>query len=307
MRELTKQEACTAPASFMYIFATDEFLSYIEPKYANIIKGKRANQVKILMLSADKYLKDEKRWTEYGEAIRSAFIEMYGMQPIEALSILAQGGSVAGKNWKEGIYGIGATANIDFGKTVNGHSVFCNSKDGHIYVGTVNNEGNPSGATDITDESKTVYKTIKRQAIPYQLFSREMEGMTFMTQYNKTRKQYDAQSYSTSDGEFSARTGAALTGINGGDIWGTIIMYLEKFVEWLISIFVKSEDQKEPITAANTLPSQTGDGFVQTAGMSTGAKIALALAAGGAILYGTTPSGKKTMKKMFATKKSRRR
>ena len=297
MRELTKQEACTAPASFMYIFATDEFLSYIEPKYANIIKGKRANQVKILMLSADKYLGDEKKWTEYGEAIRSAFIEMYGMQPIEALSILAQGGSVAGKNWSEGVYGVGATANIDFGKSVNGASVYCNSQDGHIYAGT----------TDITDESKTVYETIKGQTIPYQLFSQEVEGMTFMSQYNKTRKQYDAQSYSTSDGEFSARTGAALTGINGGDIWGTIIMYLEKFVEWLISIFVKDEDKKQPITAANTLPSQTGDGFVQTAGMSTGAKIALALAAGGAILYGTTPSGKKTMGKMFATKKSRKR
>lgn len=297
MRELTKQEACTSPASFMYIFATDEFLSYIEPKYAYIIKGKRSNQVKILMLSADKYLGDEKKWTEYGEAIRSAFIEMYGMQPIEALSILAQGGSVAGKNWKDGIYGIGATANIDFGKSVNGASVYCNSQDGHIYAGTL----------DITDESKTVYKTIKGQAIPYQLFSRETDGMTFMSQYNKTRKQYDAQSYSTPDGEFSARTGAALTGINGGDIWGTIIMYLERFAEWLISIFVKEEDQKQPITAANTLPSQTGDGFVQQAGMSTGAKIALALAAGGALLYSTTPSGKKTMGKMFATKKSRKR
>lgn len=293
MRELTKQEACTSPASFMYIFATDEFLSYIEPKYAYIIKGKRANQVKILMLSADKYLGDEKKWTDYGEAIRSAFIEMYGMQPIEALSVLAQGGSVAGKNWEEGIYGIGATANIDFGKSVNGASVYCNSQDGHIYAGTL----------DITDESKTVYKTIKGQAIPYQLFSREMEGMTFMTQYNRTRKQYDAQSYSTSDGEFSARTGAALTGINGGDIWGTIIMYLERFAEWLISIFVKEEDQKQPITAANTLPSQTGDGFVQQAGMSIGAKIALALAAGGALLYSTTESGKKTMGK----KKSRKR
>lgn len=293
MRELTKQEACTSPASFMYIFATDEFLSYIEPKYAIIIKGKRSNQVKILMLSADKYLGDEKKWTEYGEEIRSAFIEMYGMQPIEALSILAQGGSVAGKNWSEGVYGIGATANIDFGKSVNGASVYCNSKDGHIYAGTL----------DITDESKTVYKTIKGQAIPYQLFSRETEGMTFMTQYNRTRKQYDAQSYSTSDGEFSARTGAALTGINGGDIWGTIIMYLERFAEWLISIFVKEEDQKQPITAANTLPSQTGDGFVQQAGMSIGAKIALALAAGGALLYSTTESGKKTMGK----KKSRKR
>lgn len=298
MKELTIQQARTAPASFMYIFATDEFLSYIEPKYANIIRGKRGNQVKILMLSADKYLGSIDKWTEYGEAIRSAFIEMYGMQPIEALSILAQGGSVAGKNWKEGIYGIGATANIDFGKSVNGASVYCNSQDGHIYAGT----------TDITDESKTVYETIKGQVIPYQLFSKEVEGMKFMTQYNKTRKQYDAQSYSTSDGEFSARTGAALTGINGGDIWGTIVMYFEKFVEWLISLFVKNEDQKEQISAANTLPSQSADGFVtKEAGMSTGAKIALALAAGGALLYGTTPSGKKTMKKMFATKKKSRR
>ena len=71
--------------------------------------------------------------------------------------------------------------------------------------------------------------------------------------------------------------------------------------------FVKEEDKKQPITAENTLPSQTGDGFVQQAGMSTGAKIALALAAGGALLYSTTTSGKKTMGKMFTTNKSRKR
>ena len=300
MRELTIQEACTAPASFMYIFASDEFLSYIEPKYARIIKGKRGNQVKILMLSADKYLGSSDKWTQYGEAIRSAFIETYGMQPLEALSILAQGGSVAGKNWKEGVYGIGVTANIDFGVSVNGQSVFCNATDGHIYV----------GSTDITDESKTVYKTVSGQTIAYQLFSKETDGKTFMTQYSKTRKKYDAQSYSTADGAFSARTGSALTGSDSADIWGTILMYLEKFVNWLISLFVKESDQKQQITAENTLPSQAGDGFVQTAGMSTAAKVALALAAGGALLYGSTAKGKKTFAKMgksFAPKKSRRR
>ena len=49
--ELTLEEAKQHPECFMYVWATDQFLAAIEPKYAKIIGAKRANQKKVLMLS----------------------------------------------------------------------------------------------------------------------------------------------------------------------------------------------------------------------------------------------------------------
>lgn len=295
MRELTIKEACTSPASFMYVWADDQkFLPYIEARHREIIRGKKKNQVKILMLSADKYLKDPNRWTEYAEAIKKAFIDAFGMTPFNALCVLAEGGTVAGKNWNEGVYGVGSLYTSEFsGYEINGQKVIVDPTDGRILKGSV----------DITDASKDVIGAGGKITDRYS----RGESVTFHSHYYKIKKAWYAQSWSDDNGEFSARTGNAISSIDSSDIWSDIEMLLNKFVEWLTSLFVKDEDKKEPITAENTLPSQKGDGFVQQAGMSTGAKIALALAAGGALLYSTTTSGKKTMGKMFTTKKSRKR
>lgn len=104
--ELTITQAQKNAANFMYIWADKkEFLQKIDKKYANIIEGKKLNQIKLLKLSAQKY---GKSYEEYTDAIREAFIATYDVTPAEALVILAQGGSIAGKNWSEGVYGIGA-------------------------------------------------------------------------------------------------------------------------------------------------------------------------------------------------------
>lgn len=268
--ELTITQAQKNPANFMYIWADEKnFLQKINKKYANIIRGKKANQIKLLKLSAEKY---GKSYDEYTDAIRHAFIDTYDVTPAEALVILAQGGSIAGKNWSEGVYGIGALYVNVF---TNNQAITVRESDGHI----LNN------GTDITDESRTVYTTIKKQAVPYQLFA-TVDDVIYMSQYNKTRKKYHAQSYSTAQGQYSARTGNEINTSDSADIWGTILSSIEIVVQWILSIFGGVTTNRETISAENTLPNQQEDGFVQEAGFGSATTTLLLLVAGGALLAG---------------------
>lgn len=269
--ELTITQAQKNPANFMYIWADEKnFLQKINRKYANIIRGKKANQIKLLKLSAEKY---GKSYEEYTDAIREAFIATYDVTPYEALVILAQGGSIAGKNWSEGVYGIGALYVNVF---TNNQAITVRESDGHI----LNN------GVDITDESKTVYTTIKKQAVPYQLFA-TVDDVIYMSQYNKTRKKYHAQSYSTAQGQYSARTGNEINTSDSADIWGTILSSIEIVVQWILSIFGGvTTTERETISAENTLPNQQEDGFVQEAGFGGATTTLLLLVAGGALLAG---------------------
>lgn len=268
--ELTITQAQKNAANFMYIWADKkEFLQKINKKYANIIEGKKLNQIKLLKLSAEKY---GKSYEDYTNAIREAFIATYDVTPYEALVILAQGGSIAGKNWSEGVYGIGA---IYVNVFTNNSAITVRESDGHI----LNN------GVDITDESKTVYTTIKKQAVPYQLFA-TVDDVIYMSQYNKTRKKYHAQSYSTAQGQYSARTGNEINASDTADIWGTILSSLEMVVQWILSIFGGVTTNRETISAENTLPNQQEDGFVQEAGFGGATTTLLLLVAGGALLAG---------------------
>lgn len=267
MTELTISQACEHPADFMYIWASDDkFLRYIPQKYANIIKGKRANQRKILALSAEKYGAQQ---TAYEGAIYNAFIEAYDHTPAEALVILAQGGSIAGKNWSEGVFGIGAVQSFS-----NNPNILVDAKTGHIY----------NGGTDITDTSKTVYSTVKGSVFPIQYVA-QLDGVTYMSEYNKTLKKYYASTWSNADGTFSAKSGSAVKSSQSADIWGAIVASLDKFINWLLQLFTGSS--VETISAENTLPSQTADGFASAesgSGIAEASGILLALAAGGALI-----------------------
>lgn len=268
--ELTITQAQKNPANFMYIWADKkEFLQKIDKKYANIIEGKKLNQIKLLKLSAQKY---GKSYEEYTDAIREAFIATYDVTPYEALVILAQGGSIAGKNWSEGVYGIGELYVNVF---VNNHAITVRESDGHI----LNN------GADVTDESRTVRTKINKQAVPYQLFA-TVDNVIYKSQYNKIRKKYYAQSYSTAQGQYSARTGNEINASDSADIWGTILSSLEEVVEWILSLFGINTSNRETISAENTLPNQQEDGFVQKAGFGDATTTLLLLVAGGALLAG---------------------
>ena len=286
--ELTLDQAIKHPESFLYVWATDEFLGAINPKYAKVIYGKRQNQKKVLMLSADKYLGSWQKVDQYYQEIANAFVEIYGVSPKEALIILAQGGEVAGKNWSKEIYGVGTLPTSTFkGITANGESVTVDKTTGHIYRNNV----------DITDTSRTVETEIGGKLIPFQLFGTDDLGTTFMSQYNKTLKKYYAESYQTEDGQkYNAYTGKGVSASDSSNIWGNIELnwdWIRNILNWILSIFnipgipsVEGSSSVEQLSASNTLPNQKTDGFVSKAGTDETGVILLCAAAAGYLLMG---------------------
>ena len=288
LRELTIEEAKKSPASFMYVWASDKFLAAIPRRHARVIFMKRAHQKKILMLSADKYLGDQNKVNEYYSAIETAFYNTYGMSPYQALITLAQGGTVAGKNWEKGIYGIGEVKV----NTFYGSNLTVDKNTGDIL----------SGGTVVSDNKKTVYANLSKKNVgAYQKFYTDGNGKTYMSQYDKKTKSYYAYSVSNSDGSiYSAADGKSMTQADSADLWGNIQMLLQKVMDWFLELFAKDEKTKEPMTVENTVPNQTGDGFSYVPGeepLLGSASALLLLAAGaGLILSGGVLGGKKKKK-----------
>lgn len=283
--ELTLDEAKKHPESFMYVFVSDDFLRAIKRQYAEIIFRKRANQKKVLMLSADKYLGDYREWTQYYEAIEASFKEMYGVTPHDALIILAQGGEIAGKNWAEGMYGVGALyPNTFAGVNANGGSVTVDKTTGHIFY----------NGTDITDESLTIYGDVKGKTMAISFSGKDANGNVYQSMYNKTYKKYYAYRWTNNDGQKFNGNGKTVSSDESASIWGNITLdwdFLTNILNWILSLLgmpaipnVDGSTDTKQLSSENTLPNQTADGFAQEAGMTDAAGLLLILAAGGALV-----------------------
>lgn len=293
--ELTISEAIKHPECFMYVWASDAFLNAINPQYAQIIRVKRANEKKVLMLSADKYLGGWDKVQQYYDAIAKAFKEEYKVYPDEGLIILAQGGELAGKNWSEGIYGVGALTDTFKGVDANGGAVTVDKTTGHIFY----------NGKDITDESKTVYGNVKGSVFPINYFGVDDFGSIYKSQYNKTLKKYYAASYVNDNGVTISASGKVSDGTESNSIWSAITMnwdWIKNILNWLLSIFgvqpipETGDTSVETLSADNTLPNQKTDGFVTQSGMGDTGVILLCAAAAGYLLYGTKGKKKKGIK-----------
>lgn len=274
--ELKIEEAKKSPANFMYCWVPDEFLQAIPSKYANIIAVKRANQRKLLMLSAKKYLGSADRWTEYLDAIYVAFKDAFGIYPTEALIKLAKGETVAGKNWKAGVFGVGGIKTDKF----KGTNITVNKTNGSIkgknlsFLETAyGDDGYPLQHAYIDNKSGKTYMSMKAD-----------DGNWY------------AYAMSDADGNtVSEFTGGELSSSDSATIWETVILKFNEFLEWLINLFSGSSE-KETINANNTLPSQTKDGFAgdnpspSPAGFGEIAALALVAVAAGMVLL---PENKK--------------
>ena len=281
VKELTLDQARKHADCFIYIFASDAYLKEISKKYAAVIRTKRANQRKLLTLSAQEFLNSnaqygDKYYNQYVTAVYDGFVEIYNMKPLEALVKLALGEEVTGKNWSEGVYGVGAV----HAATFYGTNITVNATNGHI----------TKDGVDYTDESKTVYKEIKGTAVPYQLFA-VINDVTYMSQYNKTYKKYYAQTYSSNSGTYSAKNGTTVSATDSASLFSNVQLGAWDFLEWiksLLSFFGINfgSSTTETITESNTLPNQQADGYVQESGLSEAAAIALLAVAGGTLLAG---------------------
>lgn len=270
MLNLTKEQILQNPANFLYLFADEQlFLQRIDAKSASIIRAKKSNQQQVLVNAVT-----SANYNSAIDEVRTAFTNIYGMSPEKALVTLANGGEVAGKNWAEGIYGVGAVKRQDF---VQNTSVKV-SEDGTI---TVN--GTAVQTTDTYGRGK------KGATVAYTRSYTDDNGNTFTAQYNKLTGKYYALSYTTKEGEKQNADGKAISNADSSTIWCSVIESFQSFIEWLVSLFTGG---RQTITASNTLPTQQ-DGFVQESG--TGWYVVAALAVG-ALLYGMPKVGKKNRK-----------
>lgn len=267
MAKVSIQDCYTSPEAFLYVFATDEYIARLGTKAQKIITQKRANQNKILLQSAAGGPSVE----SLQNALREGFIQIYGQTPADILIRLANGETVCGKNYSDGVYGVGAIYQPNF---VQNNSVLVDEKTGQFIV-----NGTPvTGATIIYGNN-----------CPDNIYGyswQDEQKNTYSSRYVKTQKKYYAGQYMTADGTKQTPKGTVLSAGETGNIWETVIGYLDKLVQWIISIFGGASNSSM-INSSNTLPSQT-DGFVEKseAGLGTWGTVLLALAAVGTLLAG---------------------
>lgn len=124
MAKKTLETLLQCPTDFLYLWASDEFISQLGSK-AKIIREKKYYQYQSLWRTmvdntesknADELQKTYQSWTkQIAEAIKG----IYGMTPAEILVKLAMGEPVLGKNWNEGVYGGIGKTKLSFSQTTN--------------------------------------------------------------------------------------------------------------------------------------------------------------------------------------------
>ena len=274
IKDLPLEEAKQHPASFLYVYADNDFLNSIDEKHREIIREKGFNQKQWMWVSAGE---DKLKFEAYKIAVRLAFTDMYGMDPYEALLRLAAGETIAGKNWNEGIYGIGSLAT-----TFADNQGYTVSKDGHFYK---------NGKLIPDDQTKVEYANNDGTGIIYKrYYTDQVTKTTYALIYNKTLKTYKADSYSLENGGVYSPMGMHIGGADGSTMWGNVIMnVVNAIINWFLNLLgINTDGSKEQLTVDNTLPSQVEDGFAGVEPLISGSTMLMLMAAGGMLLYGGT-------------------
>lgn len=298
MIEMTLDEVRAQAANYMYVFATEDYLKYLPKKYAAIIRAKKYNQKKVLALSAEKYYGDPspegQAYKNYVQAVRDGFLENYGMLPGEALVLLAEGKTVAGKNYEAGVFGIGAAKSATFtGVAIDDKEVKVDPETGQIVI-----DGR------LYPTTQTIYDTKKGDDLGrYQQVYMDDNNYTFVSQYNKSDRKWYACTWSSgmTGKTYKASNGKETSASKMSSVWESLALAFDGWDDWLKSVIEQllgvntQAANGEPLSAKNTLPNQTADGFVtEDGGLMEAGGILLALAAGGALLTGGLMKGKKS-------------
>lgn len=242
---LTMEDVLKSPTAFLYIFATDNFLSQLDNKTAKIISSKRRNQKQLLVSIVTS--------TGYNDAVQKlskAIQDAFGYTPARILIKLAEGETVAGKDWANGVYGVGATRYEGF----SGTDITVDRTTGKI----MQNGQEVAGQTAVYGGSgKKSYTT----------YTATVDGTVYTSQYKDGS--YYAGNYTNSDGNTYSADGSE-TGLAGfSNIWSSIssfLPYISAIVKFVTSLFPDlygstSMANRTYITASNTIPSQS-DGFL---------------------------------------------
>lgn len=279
MAKKTLSDIKKCPIDYLYLWASDEFISQLGNK-ARIIKQKKYNQYQTLWkavvsnnesASAEKLQEVYKQWTsEIADTIKAT----YGYTPGEILVRLAMGQEVAGKNFDKGVYGVGNTSTTSF---VQNSSVQVNPLTGVVMqnglpmpnqTAVYGNDGNVIGySTQVGDKQYQSYFVGGK---------------------------YSALSFSDPDGVQYAN-GNPFNDSNAS-FWQNANNYkpiIDNVLSWISSIVNHYFPNRTVLTQNNTVPKQTE--WVETED-NTGLWIAGGLAVGALLLTMAKPFGGKRKK-----------
>lgn len=265
-----------SPIDFLYAFVTEDFLGlvaeYISTTAARTIRQKRQYQIKYLTIiygGADKVNYDE---------VRELIKGHYGLTPMQILCKLLQGDTVAGKNWREGVYGVGATKYMDgYASDANlkvdtATGALIDKSTGQRYQGvaTYDKKGN------ITD------------------YTYSLNGGTYTTKYDKSTGKFYANTYGTADNMYYADN-SKYSPETASSVWeniSTAMPMIENFLNWLSSVMGSFGITGKVATVKETVMSQKELSTSVPQGSESG--LSTAIIAGAALLGGMLIlSGKK--------------
>lgn len=272
------------PIDFLYLWAGDEFISQLGNK-ASIIAEKKYNQYqtlwRIMVDVADQgsesaNLNEFKRWTN---EIASAIYDIYNRTPAEILIDLASGKTVAGKNFNNGVFGIGEAASTSF---VQNSNYQVNPETGQIIAGSGGDLRTELHQTPIYGESGDVTG-----------YSYTAGNTQYQSHYQNG--QYVALSYSDVNGVQKANGGSYDS--TEASFWQNAENYvpmINSIVEWVLRLISQLlPGQRTVLTSENTVPKQSE--WVYEESNASGAL--LAMVAAGALIFGTSDNKKRKKNK----------
>lgn len=243
MAKKTLSDIKKCPIDYLYLWASDEFISKLGSK-ARIIKQKKYNQYQSLWktvvmnnesASADELQELYQQWTS---EIASAIKDTYGYTPGEILVRLAMGQEVVGKDFKNGVYGVGNTPSTSF---IQNSSVQVNP-----VTGVVMQNGLPM-------QNQTAVYGHDGSVIGY---STQVGGEQYQSYF--VGGQYNALSFSNSAGVQDANGG--VFSASNASFWQNANNYMPiitSVLSWITSIVNSFFPNRTVLTPENTVPVQT--------------------------------------------------
>lgn len=201
---------------------------------------------------------------------------IYGMTPKQVIVELANGNSVKGLNWSEGVYGcIGDVTDP--------------SSFGNLIIGNVNtNRYSLDTVNGICTDTITGTQ-IKGTPV---YGKKGLESVSFYDQANNVTLQANFKkgaykAYSVSDGTNTLKTnGKALTQYDG-EMWTNILNVLAEVKDLISGLATMLSGE----TAQSLSPAQVADGWYEPASSSTNSGLTTAALLGGGLLLGATILG----------------
>lgn len=240
------------PANYLYIFASEEFLKQLDKRSQGILRAKAYYQNQLIINA----IGGNQNYEVAREELHQAIMDIYGMTPAQMLVDLAMGKTVGGKNWSEGIYGIGAIKKVNTFEGTGSNLVTVNPETGAISM---------NGVVVSTDSQAMIGTNKKHNNVIGYTYT-DSTGTTYTSQYNKVTGKYYCGTQTGADGVVKLADGTVGSQADMNTVWAGVV---SDAVDFLKNVLNKYLDQIELapgetiLTEKKALPAQE-DGFVVT-------------------------------------------